>query len=189
MKVECGDANKFIIEINALLDELAFRPDISEKFEEAMKRLAVYIGFIGQRPEAEFKKGPDVLWRLGKLQCLVIECKNGATADTISKHYCDQLGGSINWFEQEYGSDCSATPIIIHPVSVFSRECSPHRGTRVITREKLDEFRSALQDFATMMATPSTFGNTEQAARALKHFNLTTDTLIDRFTVEYTIEN
>ncbi len=167
MRLGCGgDANSYIIRMNALLDDIIFQPDTSDKFEAAIKELAFYIGFVGHRPEAEYKKGPDDLWRLSQSQFLVIECKNGAATDTISKHYCDQLSGSMNWFDQEYGADCFATPIIIHPVNMFSRESSPHRDARIITREKLEQLRNALRDFATMIATPSTFGNVDKVVEA-----------------------
>ena len=174
--------------MTALIDDLRFQPDTSEQFEEAFKNLAFNLGFIGHRPEVEYNKGPDNLWRIGQMQFLVIECKNGATVDRISKHYCDQLSGSMHWFEQEYGTGCSATPVIIHPVNIFKRECSPHPDTRVITSEKLEELRIALTNFSTMLSSPDNFAITERITEALRHFNFTPSTFIRKYTVGYQIE-
>ena len=79
------DANHLLVVMNGYLDALILMPETSNSFEEALRIIARYIGFIGQRPEGEFGKGPDVLWGVGNLKYFVIECKNGATVATIIK--------------------------------------------------------------------------------------------------------
>lgn len=183
------NANEYIILINGLLDNLLFQPDTAAIFEETMKQLAIHIGFFGQRPEAEFGKGPDVLWGVGDLQYLVIECKNGAIAESISKSYCDQLAGSMNWFNNAYENDCHATPIIIHRVNLFNRSCSPPEHTRVITYKKLVELCNAVREFTAMVATPAVFGNEIEVAKALRHFHFTSREFINQFTSIYRVED
>lgn len=85
LKTKYNNPNKIIIEINSLLENLIFKPETSNIFEESLKMLAQYFGFNAQRPEDEFRRGPDVLWETGGLTYFVIECKNGATTETINK--------------------------------------------------------------------------------------------------------
>jgi hypothetical protein len=80
-----GDANKIVLAMNGLLGDLVSVPDTASRFEQAMNQLAFFLSFKGQRPENEFGKGPDNLWEVGSLQYFVIEDKNGATTDLISK--------------------------------------------------------------------------------------------------------
>ena len=86
-----NDPNKVVVAINGLLESLVFKPYTAYIFEEALKTIALYIGFNSQRPEEEIGKGSDVLWSVGNLKYLVIECKNGATTSSISKRDCNQL--------------------------------------------------------------------------------------------------
>jgi hypothetical protein len=58
--------------------------------------LAGVLGFVGQRPERDFRGGgPDVLWSVGGLDYWVIECKSGSDHNPISKRDADQLSGAI----------------------------------------------------------------------------------------------
>ncbi|WP_103908305.1 DEAD/DEAH box helicase, partial [Dehalococcoides mccartyi] len=142
------NCDKYLLGMHAIIEDLVFLPETSEKFEEALNNVALSLGFIGQRPDAEYHKGPDNLWQINSEKFLVIECKNGSTDDEIIKRYCDQLSGHMNWFEEEYRSNAIATPIIIHPVNVFSKDCSPHPKTRVLNQGKLSELRCALEAFS-----------------------------------------
>src|SRR5204863_403327 len=104
-----------------------------------------FIGFLSQRPEKTEGRGPDNLWGMGAQSHAVIECKSGTTGSkTISKSDCDQLGGSMSWFGNEYGADVRATPIMIHPEFTFSRQASPREAMRIIDREYLERFKAAL---------------------------------------------
>jgi len=140
--------NHAMMAIDALLETFVFRPETSTAFEEAMRKLALVLGYGSQRPEQVFKRGPDVLWSVGELRYWVIEAKNGAVTPTINKHDCNQLNGSINWFEGSYDHTCHGTPVLVHPSSRFEHACSPHPDTRIITRERLDELREAIRGFA-----------------------------------------
>jgi hypothetical protein len=76
-------------------------PDTASLFERTLAQVAFLIGLAGQRPEAETGRGPDVLWNIGGAHFLVIECKNGASTDEINKHDCNQLTGSMQWFDEK----------------------------------------------------------------------------------------
>lgn len=186
IKAKYPDGNRLILAVHALLDDLIFQPETSAAFEEAVKQLAFFIGFRGQRPELDFGKGPDNLWEIGGQRYLVIECKNGATTDTIVKHNCNQLNGSMVWFSEKYDPTSSATAVMIHPVSVFEFECSPHASTRIITREKLDELKVAIRTVFESIAQ-SQNRDPGSIAALLDHFHLTKDKLVAKYTVPFLV--
>ena len=51
------DPNKLVIEIDAIIEDLQFKENSSNVFEEGLKNIAEYLGFDSQRPEQEYKKG------------------------------------------------------------------------------------------------------------------------------------
>lgn len=142
-----NNPNQIVIEVNGLLESLIFKPDTANSFEESLKRIARFIGFNSQRPEAEYGKGPDLLWEVGGLEYFVIECKNGATSDTICKRDCNQLNGSGEWFINNYDRTCKFTPILIHPSVKFEYAASPKSNTRIIDEEKLTSLRKNILEF------------------------------------------
>lgn len=166
------DPNKLIIDVNGLLETIIFKPETSNIFEESFKNIARYIGFTSQRPENEYKKGPDVLWGLGELKYLVIECKNGAISDKINKHDCNQLNGSVNWFESKYDISCQLIPILVHPSNVFEYAASPHKLTRIITEPVLEGFKKNIYDFISAICIQDKYKNPEEVKKYLTSFNL-----------------
>lgn len=149
--------NSLILLLNEVLEDLIFLPDTASRFEESTKKLSKFLGFVGQRPENEFSKGPDVLWGVGKQQYFVIECKNGAIVDKISKHDCNQLGGSVNWFADKYDFTCSCTPILIHVSRTFEHAATPHAQTRIMQKDQLDEIKDAITAFVKSIVSTGEF--------------------------------
>jgi Type III restriction enzyme, res subunit/Helicase C-terminal domain len=55
LRTRGDDPNKIVIQINELLELLVFKPETASSFEEALKNIAFYLGFIGQK--MSFTKG------------------------------------------------------------------------------------------------------------------------------------
>ncbi|MCC7213167.1 MAG: DEAD/DEAH box helicase family protein [Candidatus Brocadia sp.] len=182
------DPNKLIIEINGILDGLQFKEDTSNIFEEGLKNVAKYLGFDSQRPEQEYKKGPDVLWKIGELKFLVIECKNEAIATTITKDYCNQLNGSCIWFEEKYDKTCSYIPIVIHPSTIFEYAASPKSSIRIITKEKLSAFCTSVRDFIKSVASNNELSNQEAIRRKLLTYKLRSSDFVENFTEPHKVK-
>ena len=147
-----GDAIALRLGFEAILDDLAFDPDRTEEFEEAMRRIGGHLGFAVQRPERELGVGPDVLWALGGLRFWVIEAKSGAVGELIHKRDANQLSGSVNWFSKSYDATSHCVPIMVHPARQLARDTTAPPGMRVLDRDGLDRLKGAVRAFATALA-------------------------------------
>ena len=136
---------ELMIGVHNVLERLQFVPDTARDFEDAFKELGLLIGFGAQGPESEFGSGPDVLWQVGPTDYLVIECKNGATNQTISKSDVNQLAGSMNWFKEHYGPAAKATPVMVHPGTQLGLGATAPEGMRVTGREKLKGLKDTVE--------------------------------------------
>ncbi len=181
LKEKFKSPNDVVVWLHGLISDLDFYEDDSERFEKAFWFLARVLGFESQRPEIECGKGPDVLWSLGELKFLVIECKNGAITSSIAKKDSDQLTGSMNWFESAYDSTCSATPLMIHPSHFFDSAASPHSNARIIDRECLEMLRTELQAFAKAIGSYKAMPDTVQLQAFFHQSNFTREKFLPRF--------
>ena len=109
------------IEIDAILGDLRFGVE-SDKFEKALDELGKSLGFIAERPDKEWKEGPDNLWKLRDNQYLLVECKNKVllSRKEIYKEETGQMNNACAWFIKNYG-DAQFQPIIIIPTKIISR--------------------------------------------------------------------
>ncbi|OGT06281.1 MAG: helicase [Gammaproteobacteria bacterium GWE2_37_16] len=184
-----GDPNKILIEINGLLERLIFsEPETFNVFEESIKKLALYLGFESQRPESVSNKGPDVLWAIGGLNYLVIECKNGSITDTINKKDCNQLNGSFEWFKNEYDNTCKCTPIMIHRSSVFEHAASPNEQTRIIDVDNLEKLKKNVLSFIKSICFKNVIHDVGKIRESLMQHKLCQADLLQHFTSKYSVK-
>lgn len=105
------------ITVSDILERLVFGVK-ADKFEHALNELSFALGFVGERPDTEWKEGPDNLWALDDKHYLLIECKSEVDVNRaeINKRETEQMNRSSAWFDKHYqGFD--AKRIIIHPSS------------------------------------------------------------------------
>lgn len=172
--------NQFIIDIDAILENLIFKPETANKFEEAIKQLARFLGFEGQRPENDYGKGPDDLWSVGNSKYYVIECKNGVTNSTINKHDINQLNGSVAWFKDKYDYTSTCTPIMIHLGDTCEFGATPLEGCVVITKEKLKLFKKNIKDFS--LAIKDKTNQLDEIKQLLIHHKLRASDIVQQYT-------
>lgn len=103
------------VAVSDILGRLVFGVN-ADKFEHALNELSFALGFAGERPDAEWKEGPDNLWALDDRHYLLIECKSEVdiTRAEINKREAEQMNRSSAWFEKHYPG-FEAKRIIIHP--------------------------------------------------------------------------
>jgi Type III restriction enzyme, res subunit/Helicase C-terminal domain len=188
LKENFNNPNEIVIEINGLLETLVFKPETANIFEESLKVISQYIGFNGQRPEADYDKGPDVIWEIGKLKYLVIECKNGAITPTISKGYCNQLNGSGEWFINSYDRTCEFTPIMIHPSNIFEHAASPKAITRIMNGEKIELLRNNISNFINALCSSNKTDDIQTIRSQLMSYKLRADEFCDTYTTGFSIK-
>jgi hypothetical protein len=177
------EKNDLILWVNALVEELSWGEENSKRFERAMRDLGLFLGFGSQMPEDDFGKGPDNLWSIGDLNYLVIECKSGATkAKAISKHDCNQLTGSVTWFEKQYDKSCSATPVMVHQKTKPEHAATLHPKARMITEEKLDKLIDRLRAYAVAVGEGLGYTQPKAVAKQLEHFGLAAGSFVGQFT-------
>lgn len=177
------DGNELIVGVAAILDDLVPDPDQAAilRFEQAMMDLGLHIGLAAQRPERDTGEGPDVLWSMGELKYLVIECKSGVIADVIYRHDSEQLSHSMDWFSEKYDQSCSSTPLLIHKSTVLHHRASARQGTQVVTFDRLSELREAVRKFAASLASGNAFTDHREVAKQLAAWQLNSKKFIDHW--------
>lgn len=178
------EGNDLVIWMNGLLDDLDWGEEGSKRFEAAMMALGSFLGFGSQRPEDAIGRGPDNLWALGELNYLVIECKSGAvSAEKISKGDTNQLNGSIVWFGQKYDGTCSATPIMVHPRTIFEHAASPDPSIRIVNGPGLKRLRDAVRAYSVALAASGDFTDARKVEKQLRHHKLSAADIVGLCTV------
>ncbi len=119
-----------------------------ERFELAMHEIGLAIGFAAERPEREWKEGPDNLWGVKEGLYFVIECKSEVSLEraTISKEEAGQLSNAWGWFCRQYPG-AKGLPVIIIPTEKMARAASLPDGTRVLRRSELGRLVTSTRRF------------------------------------------
>lgn len=178
---------EFLFGFGAMLEQLSPHadPDAVPRFEQAMCELGLHLGFSAQRPEREIGLGPDVLWGLGDMTYLVIECKSGSEAGRIPRSDMAQLSQSMDWFGEAYSS-CEATPVLVHPSRKLHSKATAGSGCRILTFDKLEKLRGAISTFSTSIAHGSGYADPATVEKRLAALHLNAPALADHWTVKTT---
>ena len=134
-------------QLDAILTYLSFGV-IADRFEQALQDLAGAIGFESDRPEKEWKKGPDNLWGLRDDQYILFECKNEVvlTRAEINKRETDQMNRSSAWFNRYYpGSE--VTRILIIPTNKLAVEAALNDDVIIMRKKHLDQLTKNVRGF------------------------------------------
>lgn len=178
-------SNDFIVHTDAVMSKLVFSDD-SNGFESALAEIGNLLGFLSTRPDKETNgAGPDNLWAIGNGDYFVIECKSGATSNTISKDYCNQLGGSVRWFQSEYDANCSCTPLMIHNSIVIDPLATPLDNMRIMDKVCMEKLKRQIKDFVVAMAQNENWLNETKINELLKSYHLHGSDIARRYTVQY----
>lgn len=174
---------ELVLGVESVLAAISWDDDHTDETEAALADLAEHFGLPAQRPEQTYGRGSDVLWALGEHHYAVVEAKSGATGDLIWKREINQLAGSANWCRDEYGTDASVVPVMMHVSSTVEKAGTPPPGTRVITPTKLDSLKTAVRAVATALASGDGYRRAEQVADQVRQHGLTGKELVQRYTV------
>lgn len=142
-----GDYAQLDVQLSDILGRLAFGVK-AERFERALHELGRAMGYPCERPDKEWKEGPDNLWALDATNYIVWEAKNEVSIDRaeISKYEADQMNSSAAWFEKHYPG-ATAKFIEIHPASAVSSASAFRIPVGVMREKELTRFARAVREF------------------------------------------
>jgi len=138
-------------ELSIALDELLcnLRFGVSaEQFERAFDGLAEALGFRGERPDKEWKGGPDNLWALRDDDYLLAECKSEVDLNRaeINKHETGQINNACAWFKQNYGTS-KVKRIMIIPTKKLGYGAGFNEDVGIMRKGKLGKLTSNVRGF------------------------------------------
>jgi replicative superfamily II helicase len=133
--------------ISDILGRLVFGTS-ADKFEHALDELCHALGFAGERPDTEWKEGPDNLWALDDTQYLLFECKSEVdiTRAAINKREAEQMNRSSAWFDKHYPG-MSVKRVIIHPASKIESAAAFTHAVEGMREVELRKLVKACRDF------------------------------------------
>jgi replicative superfamily II helicase len=142
-----GGYGQLDVALSDILGRLAFGVK-SERFERALDELCRALGYIGERPDKEWKEGPDNLWALDAKNYIVWECKNEVNLDRVemSKYETEQMNSSVAWFKKHYPNG-SAKYIEVHPASAVSSAAAFRDPVGIMREKELARFTRAVREF------------------------------------------
>ena len=135
------------IAVSEILGRLAFGVK-ADKFEHALDEVSRAIGFAGERPDKEWKEGPDNLWALDDTQYILWECKDEVeiTRSEINKREAEQMNRSSAWFSKHYPG-MKVKRIIVHPTNIVASAASFTHDVEAMRAQELRHFVKKLRGF------------------------------------------
>ena len=146
----CGNYTELDAHASDILNNLVFGVK-ADKFENALNELSRVLGFVGERPDKEWKEGPDNLWALDAAQYLLWECKNEVevTRKEINKREAEQMNRSSAWFDRYY-YPCSVKRFIIHPSNQLQSAAALTHEVEAVCEVELRKLVKSVRDFGSV---------------------------------------
>jgi hypothetical protein len=141
------DYSQLDVMLSDILARLTFGTK-ADKFEAALDELSVPLGFVGERPDKEWKEGPDNLWALDAQQYLLWECKSEVevTRAEINKREAEQMNRSSAWFDKHY-LNMNVKRVIIHPAYVVPSAAAFTHEVEAMRETELKRFVKSIRAF------------------------------------------
>jgi len=134
------------VSVSDIVDRLVFGTK-ADKFEQALDELSRALGFAGERPDKEWKEGPDNLWALDDTQYLLWECKSEVeiTRAEINKREAEQMNRSSAWFDKHYPG-MNVKRIIIHPSNTVQSAAAFTHEVEAVREPELRKFVKSVRE-------------------------------------------
>lgn len=142
-----GDYAQLDVGLTDILSRLVFGTK-ADKFENALDELSRALGFAGERPDKEWKEGPDNLWALDDTQYILWECKSEVeiTRSEINKREAEQMNRSSAWFDKHYAG-MNVKRIIVHPSYVVPSAAAFTHDVEAMRESELKRFVKRIREF------------------------------------------
>lgn len=135
------------IALSDIISQLSFGTK-ADRFEQALDELSHVLGFNGERPEKEWKEGPDNLWALDDSQYILWECKNEVkvTRAEINRDETEQMNRSCAWFGKHY-TGSKVKNIIMHPTHKVASAAAFTHPVEIMRETELNHFVKNIREF------------------------------------------
>lgn len=142
-----GSYSDLDVSVSDILGRLVFGTK-ADKFEQALDELSRALGFAGERPDKEWKEGPDNLWALDATQYLLWECKSEVdiTRAEINKREAEQMNRSSAWFDKHYPG-MSVRRIIVHPTHTVQSAAAFTHEVEAMREAEIRKFVKSVREF------------------------------------------
>lgn len=120
----------------------------ADTFESALNELGSMLGFACQRPDAEWKAGPDNLWCLREGDYLLFEDKSEVleTRAEINKYESEQMNASAAWFKKNYPG-CKSRNLLVHPAKKLHASAAFLQDVEVVRKSGLEKLAANVRKF------------------------------------------
>ena len=142
-----GSFEQIQVAVAAILDGLRFGAP-AEGFEGALQEAGEALGLECERPDKEWKAGPDNLWAIRDGEFVLFECKSEVeeTRAAIHKKESGQMNNSIGWFKEHYTGAIGRNLMVI-PTVRLARGAAFNGDVEIVRRKELDELKTNVRCF------------------------------------------
>lgn len=135
------------VTLSDILGQLVFGTK-ADPFEQALDEISFALGFVGERPDKEWKEGPDNLWALNDKQYILWECKSEVDIKRaeINKREAEQMNRSCAWFDKHYAG-MEVKRLMVHPAYVVASSAALTHESEVVRETELKRFVKQIRVF------------------------------------------
>lgn len=176
--------NEMYLSLSETISKLKFGVK-ADKFESGLEELGNMLGFMSERPEKKYGRGPDNLWALNDTQYILWECKNEVKKDRgqIYKSESGQINTSCAWFKENY-KNFELTPFIIHPSDTLSNDSSFNENVKIMIEKNLNDLLNNVSlFFKSFMSADFRSLSSKHIQELINNNNLSVENIINIYTI------
>lgn len=181
---ELTDPRGLVTQYDSCAVEIDMGLQSAHQFEQSLANLGEYFGFVTERPDNDYGKGPDVLWISENKEAFIIEAKSAKKekGSSFNKEENGQLLSSTEWFKKNYPS-YSYVPVVMLPENLVTKNAELNPKTCVVDPKTLLSIISAGRELISKFTGSLSGGENEQSCQKLiqeQHLNF--KGIIEKFT-------
>ncbi len=170
------------VSLDDILSRLQFGVK-ADRFEHAFDELGLALGFSTQRPDKEWKEGPDNLWALRDGKYLLIECKSEVHLDRaeIVKDETGQMNNACAWFANNY-KGAKTKNIMIIPAGKLGNGAGFNEKVEIMRKTELNRLTKNTRSFFAEFASADFRDLSDKKVQALLDtHHLSVDALLTEY--------
>ena len=173
-------------DLTVVLDDILGRLEFgvkADRFEHAFDEVGRALGFSTQRPDKEWKAGPDNLWALRDGEYLLVECKSEVHLDRkeIVKDETGQMNNACAWFAENY-KGAKAKNVMVIPAGKLANGAGFNEEVQIMRKNELTKLTRNVRAFFAEFASADFKDLSDAKVQALLDtHHLSIDTLLAEY--------